>query len=51
LVHGKVVTVFMVGKQHEYVWQGFCYYELRWSPIWELIAADVIIISTLSHIA
>jgi len=30
-----------VGKQHVYVWQGFCYYELGWSPILELEAVDV----------
>jgi len=39
---GRVDTVVTsLGKQHVYVWQGFCYYEPGWSPIKELVAADV----------
>jgi len=37
--YGSLVVT--VGKQHMYVWQGFCYYKPGWSPIRELVAADV----------
>jgi len=38
---GTVGTVGTIGRQHIYVWKGFCHYEPEWSPIQELVEVGV----------